>query len=75
MSSVPTTKPPPGFMRWANPYGPMPDEPRPRHFEFVEVWYPGVMAPKAIDPRNIHPATNVAYWYWRPLKSFGEEAH
>lgn len=73
MTSVPTTKPPPGFWAWSNPYEL--NIPRPYQYEFVEVWRPGTMKPSVVSPHNIPPMTNVAYWYWRPVKAFGEEAN
>lgn len=71
MTSVPTTRPPDGFRQWSDPYGI--GGPRPHHFEFVEIWYPFITRRPIIDPRTVHPVTNVAPWYWRPIKAFGED--
>ncbi len=65
--------PPPGFCRWIESmYGP---GPKPRDFEYVETWSAFTEQTDVINPSDMHPAQNVACLYWRPAKSFGEEAN
>ena len=70
MASVPSTKPPPGFMMWVSPYGT--HRSQPHHFEVVEVWNAYNLERYLLEPKNMHPGQNVANLYWRPVKAFGE---
>jgi hypothetical protein len=72
MTSVPSTKPPPGFRMWLNPYGYAPGTPRPYDYEIVEVWNSYNLGRYMLEPAKMHPAQNVACLYWRPIKGFGE---
>lgn len=69
---VPSTKPPAGFRMWWNPYGTSRDEPMPHHFELVEVWDAVSFGQYVVAPARLHPAQNVANWYWRPVREYGE---
>lgn len=71
MPSVPTTKPPEGFMMWVNPYRRYGD-PSPSMYDVVEVWREGALEPWTLRPADMHPMQNVYGLYWRPVKAFGE---
>jgi hypothetical protein len=66
MTSVPTTVPPgTGWRSWgdSNPY----------RFQMVEAWSGGWMEPEVLRPREMHPATNVAGLFWRPVQAARHE--
>ena len=71
-TSVPTTKPPAGFLRWLSPYGRGPEEPYPDEFDIVEVWNDVTLRRYVLQPRMMHPGQNVAPLWWRPVKGFWE---
>lgn len=73
MTSVPSTKPPPGFAEWISPHGYRASDPRPYQYEVVEVWNGYNLQRYMLEPAKLHPAQNVASLYWRPIKAFGEE--
>ena len=60
-------------MMWVRPYGYRAGDPRPAHFEVVEVWNASNQQRYTLEPAKMHPAQNVANLYWRPIKAFGEE--
>ena len=67
MTSVPQTKPPPGFVPWTLwLYSPKCDNPF-RHEE-VELWEPGTVETCVVRPKSLPPYTNVYGWYWRPVQ-------
>jgi hypothetical protein len=57
-ASVPTTAPPgEGWQHWGrSAYG----------YVEVEIWREGWRETKTVDPRRMHPATNVNGLHWRP---------
>ncbi len=75
MTSVPQTKPPPGFVRWYCPYGSHLQGPNPDQYMFVELWREGHTATCVVDPKKLSPIMNVVGLYWRPVKGMSEEEH
>ena len=64
-TSVPETRPPIGFMQWLDSYGRQ--TARPYDYELVETWDRFLGVRCVIDPSAMHPMTNVANLYWKPV--------
>lgn len=57
MASVPTTKPPKGFMPWCH-------QPPPYELGKVRIWREGMFEPETINRHGQSPMWNIAGVYW-----------
>lgn len=67
-ASVPTTAPPgEGWKLWSLPMqNRAPGYVHPYAYVEVEIWRKGWRETKTVNPRVMHPATNVIGLHWRP---------
>lgn len=64
---TPTPKPPGGWEGWSPYIGNFPFG-----HSIIEAWHPSWERSEILEPLKMHPMTNVAGLYWRPVAEGGE---